>query len=99
MAFFWAPRCSSWLPSVLGAEVVDTQDDSWRYNFMMWLYMMAKSSHVGVDVDRLAYPLHRPTVCSCQTRGHGLLPSTILSCRCSGRWHLSGDVKPLGLES
>jgi hypothetical protein len=29
-----------------------------------WLYFAAKPSHVGVDVDRLACPLHHPTVCS-----------------------------------
>jgi hypothetical protein len=27
----------------------------------MMLYLDAKPSHVGVDVDRLAYSLHRPT--------------------------------------
>jgi hypothetical protein len=36
---------------------------------MAWLYLAAKPSHVGVDVDRLAYPLHRPTVRICQTWG------------------------------
>jgi hypothetical protein len=64
----------------------------------MWLYLAAKPSHVeggGVDVDGLAYTQHRPTVHSCQMRGQGLLLGTILSCRCSGRWCLSGDVKLL----
>jgi hypothetical protein len=46
----------------------------------------------GVDVDGLACPLHRPTVRSYQTRGQSLLSGTILSCCCSGRWRLSGDV-------
>jgi hypothetical protein len=36
-------------------------------------------------------------VCSCQTRGQGLPLGAILSCRCSRRWCLSGDVKPPGL--
>jgi hypothetical protein len=27
------------------------------------LYLAAKPSHVGVDVDRLAHPLHRPMTC------------------------------------
>jgi hypothetical protein len=29
-----------------------------------WPYLVAKPSHVGVDVDGLACPLHRPTACS-----------------------------------
>jgi hypothetical protein len=62
----------------------------------MWLYLTAKPCHVGVDVDGIAYPMHMPTVRNCQTRGHDLLPSAILSCCCSGWWCLSGDVKPLG---
>jgi hypothetical protein len=33
------------------------------------LYLVSKTSHVGVDVDGLAYPLHHPMVCSHQTRG------------------------------
>jgi hypothetical protein len=33
------------------------------------LYLAAKPSHMGVDVDGLAYPLHRPTIYNCQTRG------------------------------
>jgi hypothetical protein len=69
MAFFWAPGCSSWLPGILGTEVDDAQDDSWRGSFVMWLYLTATLSHMGVDVDVLAYHLHWPTVCSCRTRG------------------------------
>jgi hypothetical protein len=57
----------------------------------MWLYMAAKPSHMGVDVDGLACPLHHPMTWSCQTRGHGLLPGVVLSCRCSGRWCLFGE--------
>jgi hypothetical protein len=60
---------------------------------MVWLYLVAKPSHVGVDVDGLAYPLHQPTVHTCQMRGQCLLPGVILSYRCSGQWCLSGDVK------
>jgi hypothetical protein len=69
MALFWAPGCSSWLPGILGAEVDDAQDDSWRGSFVMWLYLTATLSHMGVDVDVLAYHLHWPTICSYQTRG------------------------------
>jgi hypothetical protein len=25
-----------------------------------WLYLATKPSHVGIDVDRLAYPMHHP---------------------------------------
>jgi hypothetical protein len=54
-----------------------------------WLYLAAKSSHVGVDVDGLSCPLHRRMhvvirrgdKASCQA-----LPCP--SC-CNGRWHLS----------
>jgi hypothetical protein len=36
---------------------------------LCWPYLVAKSSHVGVDVDGLACPLHRPMTCSRQMRG------------------------------
>jgi hypothetical protein len=61
---------------------------------MKWLYLPTKPSHVGVDADGLAYPLHWPTAHSYQTRVLGLLLGDVLSCRCSGQWRLSGDVKP-----
>jgi hypothetical protein len=50
----------------------------------MWLYLAAKPFHMGDDVDMLACPLHRPTVCNCQTRGQGLLLGVVLSYHCSG---------------
>jgi hypothetical protein len=72
------PWCSHWfqsllltywvffrLPGILDAEVDDAQDDSWRGSFVKWLYLAVKPSYVGVDVDMLAYPLHRPTAHSC----------------------------------
>jgi hypothetical protein len=49
-----------------------------------WLNLAAKPSHVEVDVDGLACPLHRPTACNRQTSGQGLLPDIVLSCCCSG---------------
>jgi hypothetical protein len=94
MAFFLAPGCSSRFLSVLGAEVDDARNGSWRRCFTMWLYLAAKPSHVGVNVDGLAYPLHRPMACNRQTRGQGLLPGVILSHQCSGRWCLSVNVNP-----
>jgi hypothetical protein len=39
-----------------------------RYYFA-WLYLAAKPSYVGVDMDGLACPLHCPTICGHQTRG------------------------------
>jgi hypothetical protein len=70
------------LEMILG-EVVSQCGFTWWLSLPTW----------GVDVDGLAFPIHRPTVHSCQMRGQGLLPGAILSYRCSGRWHLSGDVK------
>jgi hypothetical protein len=49
-----------------------------------WLYLAAKPSHVGVDVDRLGCPLHCPMTCSHQMRGQGLLLGDVLSCHCNG---------------
>jgi hypothetical protein len=51
MAFFLAPSCSFWFPCVLGAEVDDVRDGSWRRCFTAWLYLAAKPSHMEVDVD------------------------------------------------
>jgi hypothetical protein len=63
------------------------------------LYLAAKPSHVGVDVDGLAYPLHLPTVCSHQMRGHGFLSGTALSCRTAvGGGAFPGDAKPSGSD-
>jgi hypothetical protein len=64
MTFFWDPECSLQLPGVPGAEVNDARDDSWTGSFTKRLYMAAKPSHVGVDVDGLACPLHWPMGCS-----------------------------------
>jgi hypothetical protein len=56
MAFFLAPRCSSRFPRILGTEVDDARDGSWRLHLTAWLYLAAKPSHVAVIVDWLAYP-------------------------------------------
>jgi hypothetical protein len=45
--------------------VDDIWDNSWRGNFALWLYLTPEPSHVGVDVDGLAYPLRWSTVHSC----------------------------------
>jgi hypothetical protein len=64
MAFFWALGCSSRFSGDLGAEVDDAEDGSWRHCFAVWLYLAAKPSHVGVNVNGLACLLHRPTAYS-----------------------------------
>jgi hypothetical protein len=64
-----------------------------------WLYLAAKPSHVGADVDGLAYPLHHPMSYSHQTRGQGLLSGTALSHRAVvGGGAFLGDAKPPGLD-
>jgi hypothetical protein len=93
MAFFFASRCSSWFLGILGAEVHDTQDISWRCCFAAWLYLPTMPSHVGVNVDGLVCPLHHPTDYSRQTRGQCLLPGVVLSHRYSGWWCLSRECE------
>jgi hypothetical protein len=59
------PERSSFFP---GAEVDGAWDGSWRRRCFTRLYLAAKASHVGIDVDGLAYPLHHPIVSGCQKR-------------------------------
>jgi hypothetical protein len=59
------PVHSSWF---LGAEVDGARDSSWRHRCFVWLYLASEPSHVGVDVDGLACPLHRHMVYGRQTR-------------------------------
>jgi hypothetical protein len=63
-----------------------------------WLYLAAKPSHMGVDVDGLACPMHRPTVYSFQTRGQSCLLGAVLSYCCNGWWRLSGGCEAPGLR-
>jgi hypothetical protein len=84
MTFILPPECSFWLPGVLGAKVEEPvmilgEVASWCG--FTWRLSLPT---LGVDVDGLAYPLHWPTVCSYQMRGHGLLLGVILSYCCSG---------------
>jgi aldehyde:ferredoxin oxidoreductase len=63
------------------------------------LYLAAMLFHVGVDVDELACPLHCPMACNHQTRGHGFVSGTTVSCHAVvGGGAFLGDVKPLGLD-
>jgi hypothetical protein len=52
-------RLSSWLP---GVDVAGAWNGTRGRFCFIWLYLFAKPSHVGVDVDKLAYLLHRPMV-------------------------------------
>jgi hypothetical protein len=67
--FFLPPGCSFKLPGVLGVEVDDVCDDSGTGSVMKRLFLASKLSHVGVNVDGLACPLHQPMAHSCQVRG------------------------------
>jgi hypothetical protein len=63
------------------------------------LYLIAKHSHMGTDVDGLACSLHYQTVCSHQRGGQSLLTGIALSCHAAeGRAIISGDAKPPGLD-
>jgi hypothetical protein len=67
--------------------------------FASGLYLTAKPSHIGIDVDGLACPLHCPMVCNHQTRGHNFLSGAALSrCAAVGGGAFSGDVKLPGLN-
>jgi hypothetical protein len=89
------PGRSSWFP---GTEVDGAQNGSWRCHCIAQLYLVAKS-HIGVNVDGLACPLHRPTVCVCQTIGHSFLSGAALSHRAIvGSGALLRGGQPLGLD-
>jgi hypothetical protein len=61
---------------------------TWRLGLPTW----------GVDVDGLAYPLHRPTVHSRELRGRAYLPDAVLCCHCGRRWRSSGEGRLPGLR-
>jgi hypothetical protein len=79
--------------------VDSAHDGSWRRHHVARLYLAAKPSHMGVDVDGLAALLHRPTVCGHQTRGQSFLSGAALSHRTtvSGGAFLGGAKSP-GLD-
>jgi hypothetical protein len=82
-------RLSSGLP---GIDVVGARDGSWSCLCFTCLYLAAKPSHVGVDLDGLACFLHRPTYEGTELSDRRC---PILS-RCSERWRLSGGFKTPG---
>jgi hypothetical protein len=101
-AFFWDPGRSSWLPGILGIKVDDARDGSSRRCYVALArrpYLAIKPFHVGVDVDGLSCPLHRPMACSHQTRGQSFLPGAALSHRVAvGDSAFLEDVKPPSLD-
>jgi hypothetical protein len=62
-------------------------------------YLVAKSSHVGADVDGSACSLQRPMVCSHQRGGQSFLRGVAPSYHVAvGGGVFPGDVKPLSLN-
>jgi hypothetical protein len=78
MAFFLASGCFSWFLGVLCTEVDDARDGSCRRWFTMCLYLAAKSSHVGLDVDGLACPY--TILCPATTKRGDRASCQALSC-------------------
>jgi hypothetical protein len=98
MAFFLAPRSSPMFLGILGTKVgmglpCVLGDVASRLR----LYLAAKRSHVGVNVDGLACPLYCSMACSRQTRGQDLLLGAILSCLYSWRSCLFGGCEAPGI--
>jgi hypothetical protein len=52
-------------------EVGDARVSSWR-DYSWCLCLATTLSHMGGEVDRLAYPLHRPMAHCCLLRGQSL---------------------------
>jgi hypothetical protein len=79
--------------------VGDAREGSRRHCFVMCPCLAAKSSHVGVDVDGLACPLHHPMTCNNQMRRWVFLSGAALSRRAAaGGGIFLGDAKPPGLD-
>jgi hypothetical protein len=87
LTFFLVSGCSFWFLDVLGTEVDDARDGSWRHCFTAWLYLIAKPT--PCTVLRLA-AIRRGDRASCQA----------LSCPIAvvGGGASLGDVKPPGLD-
>jgi hypothetical protein len=63
------------------------------------LYLASKPSHVGVNVDGLACPLHYLMACDRQMRGQGFLSGAVLShCVVVDGGAFSRDAKPPSLD-
>jgi hypothetical protein len=78
--------------------VHDAWVGSWRHH-RTGIYLVAKPSHMRLDVEGLSCPLHRPTVCSHRRGGQSFLTGAIPFCHAAvGGAAFSGDAKPLGLD-
>jgi hypothetical protein len=63
------------------------------------LYLAAKPSHMGVDVEGLVCPLHHPMACDHQMRGQSLLSDVASSHRATvGGGAFLGGAKHPGLD-
>jgi hypothetical protein len=99
----WSPRLrtsvrSGWR-AFSGIEVDGAQDSSWRRCCFARLYLAAKPSHVGIDVDRLAYSMHRPMVRGHEMRGQSFMSGASLSHRATvGVCAFLRVAKPPGLD-
>jgi hypothetical protein len=91
---------SSRLPGVIAAGA---WDGSWGGHHLDSSCLIAKTSHVGVDVDGSAYHLHWPTNCDKQTKAHILLTGVVPSHRVVkvgvALGYLPRGVKPLRVDA
>jgi hypothetical protein len=79
--------------------VDDAREGSQRHFFMICPFLPAKSSHVGVNVDGLACPLHLPMACNRQMRGRVFMSGAALSHHVgTGGGIFLGDAKHLDLD-
>jgi hypothetical protein len=63
------------------------------------LYLAAKPSHMGADVDGLAFPLNHPVAYCRQSWGQNFLSGVALYHHAAvGGGTFLGGVKPLGLD-
>jgi hypothetical protein len=76
--------------------MVGAQDSSSGGHCLAAPCLAAKSSHIGADMDGLAYRLQRPTNCGWQAWVQSLLTDVVPSHCTASSDHLSGGVKPLG---
>jgi hypothetical protein len=89
-------RPSSRLP---GVNVACARDSSWGCLHFGWHYLAANPSHVGANVDALAYSLQCPMVCGRQMRVQNFVIGTAITYRTVvGGGACPGGVKPLGLD-
>jgi hypothetical protein len=95
-SYMGLPGHSSWFP---GAQFDDAWDNFWRCRCLARLYLDAKPSHVGVNVDRLAHYLHHPIVSGHQMRSQRILSGAALSHRVIvGSGAFLGVARPSGLD-